>query len=408
MNYFIIVFLIIFPVFSFSTELESKLVQKAETGDVEALVQLYEFYRDNRMSEKADSALNRAAEKGHIPSLKLVYQQTGKILSVGVEAAVNTGLFAPFIAYGERTKSGAMDFSDMDHLPSINGLEGEVSKVKRSIISQITDGKKSSLVEKSKMGDGMPLGQPVRPTMMELRTEKDGSFRLLEPGHEVNGGYLFPPPSLKKRAAEETQEGIRVMYEQTQTRDRLKGDNPVSLTVMEYVFSEEVTEEFKARYEQTGAKEQLSIDDFILRMLTARSLIPEPTENEAFQLLELKMEVGGKYHLEKIDSLEMLNRYAAYRLENNKTQMEYWLSRLKSLANTGDISALQIVYHITGEVLVTGLNAAVDSTMDNSFAEGREKGVSPKITTVKDREEMRNNIVARIKKAPFGNCKGAF
>lgn len=405
MNYFIIVFLIIFPFFSFSAELELKLVQKAEAGDVEALVQLYEFYRDNGRSKEADSALNRAAEKGHIPSLKLVYQQTGKVLSVGVETAINTQLFAPLL----RTKPDLMEFSHMNHLSSINGLEEEISETRRAIISQITDGKKDSLVKKSEAGDRMLQNQPFRPIIMELGAEEDGSFKLLEleSGREVDGRYLFPPPSSKEGAAEETQEGIRVIYEHTKTKGRLKDDRPVSLTVMEYTFPDEVFEEFKARYEQIEAKGKLSIDEFILRMLTIRSFIPAQTEEGTFRPIELKMWASGKFDLEKVDPLKMLGRYTAYRLENSKTQMEYWLGQLKNLANTGDILALQIVYHITGEVLPAGLDAAVNSKINSLFTEGREQSVSPKITTTQNREKVRNNIVARIK-TPFGKCKEAF
>lgn len=399
MNCFIIVFLIIFPVFSFSAEPNSELVQKAEKGDVEALVQLYEFYRDNEKFEKADSALNRAAEKGHVPSLKLVYQQTGKILSVGVEAAVNEQLFAPFM----RANLDLTEFSNMDHLLSLDGVEEKISGTRRSVISQITDGKKTSLAKTSGVDDRMLQDQPIRPIMMDLIAEQDGSFKLLEE-HEAGREYLFPPPSSKEGAAEETQESIRVIYEQTKTQGRLEDDNSVSITVVEeYAFPDEVFEEFKAMYEQTEAKGQLSRDEFILRMLTISSLIPEPTEDGTFRLVELKMKASGEFHLEKLDSLKILDRYVAYRLENNKTQMEYWLDRLKSLANTGDILALQMVYRITGEVLMEGYTKAVSNTADNFFAEDGNKAV----TAIQNKKNINDSVMEKIK-APFGTCKEAF
>ena len=103
----------------------------------------------------------------------------------------------------------------------------------------------------------------------------------------------------------------------------------------------------------------------------------------------------------------MFDLYGGYQAEGNTEEMADWLGQLKRRANEGNVPALRIVYHITGEVLPVGLDAVVSSKMDNLFTEGREQGVSHEITTTQNREQVRNNIVAGIK-APFGTCKEAF
>ena len=399
MNYFIIILFVLFPVFSFAADEDEKenkpfildqsrldsgatlggvepdvnLVEKAEAGDVEALVRLYQFYQDNGESQKADSTLHKAAEKGHIPSLKLIYQQTGEILSAGVEAAVNAHVFAPLRSSGGRTEFGLMHFSYMDHLSSRNGLEESESHFRSSIISQITDGEKNSLVETkttgssslpkdgggeksskkvydvislspeanralherrdigfhvaSSRGDRMLRGQPVRPVIMELT--EDGTFQQVELKLGADGEYLLPP--LREGAAERSQE-------------------------------------------------------FYKRLLREKG--------ELTNVSEFPIEGG------QIDSLIILGRYTAYRLENSETQMEYWLGRLKNVANTGDMLALQMVYRITGEVLTEGYTRVVSNTIDSFFYENREKGISPKMTAMQNRESVSDSVMEQIK-TPF-------
>ena len=331
-NYFIIILLILFPVFSLAAEKEnnpserfildqsrldsgavlggaepdSESVQKAEAGDIEALVRLYEFYRDNGESQKADLTLYKAAEKGHIPSLKLIYQQTRAILLTGLEAAVSAHIFAPLRSFGGRTEFGLMQFSYMDHLSSADGLQEESSRFRSSIISQITDGETDSLVGMKTIGSSS--------------LPKDGR------GGE-SSRKVYDVVSLSPEANRVLHEGRDIGYHAASS----KGDR------------------------------------------TLRG---------------------------QMDSLTMLGRYTAYRLENSTTQMEYWLGQLKRVADTGDMLALQMVYRITGEVLVEGYTKVVSSTIDSFFAEDREKGMSPKMTAMRNRESVRESVREQIK-APF-------
>ena len=191
MNYFIIALFIVSPVLSFAAGDEDKtgikpaksfllgqsrldsgavlggvgpdsdLVQRAEGGNVESMVRLYTFYQKEGDIEKANDFLRRAAEKGDIPSLKLVYQQTGEVLSTGVMVVVDSRLFAPIKAslgnrglwYSTRPMEDlsfrvgreGSDFNDIDSSSWREGLERDKEEIKKTVIYEITDGERNTL-----------------------------------------------------------------------------------------------------------------------------------------------------------------------------------------------------------------------------------------------------------------------
>ena len=425
MKYFIIILFSIFPVFSLAVEGEPDLdlLKKAEAGDIDSIVQLYEFYEKKGDSDKANDYLNKAAEKGHIPSLKLVYQQTGKILSAGVEAAVSAHVFAPLKSSGGRTEFGLMRFNYMDHLSSRDGLEEETSHFRRSIISQITDGETNSLVETKTTGSSS--------------SPKDG-------GGEELSKKVYDVVSLSPEANRALHEGRDIGYHAASSKDdRMLRGQPALMLVGSK--DKGIFERFQAAFEQAQEEGKLGesfyIGEDILRGRQAPPVIFLPAEDGTFRPVKLKMGADGKYlhpppkeevvderfqelykrlkregklqnighlysvssilQMDRLDYLPMiLGRYISYHLENSETRMEYWLSRLKSLANTGDMLALQMVYRITGEVLTEGYTKAVSNTIDSFFAEGREQGVSPKMTAMKNRNSVSESIMQQIK-APF-------
>ena len=82
----LIVFIISLPFFSFGAEkntLDLFLFRRAENGDAEAQLELSQFYYD-----KADTWLRQSIKQGHIPALRVLYEQSGDVPSEGLEVAV--------------------------------------------------------------------------------------------------------------------------------------------------------------------------------------------------------------------------------------------------------------------------------------------------------------------------------
>ena len=137
MTYFTVILLIGFSIISFAID-EKEMLERAEEGDKQAILQLLDFYKNNGNNEQAKVFLEKAAEVGDISSLKEIYQQTGRILFVGVNAAARDRIFGLDLG-GRMTLLKA---SRMDYLSSPQRVADE-SRIREKLINEITQGEQS-------------------------------------------------------------------------------------------------------------------------------------------------------------------------------------------------------------------------------------------------------------------------
>ena len=180
MTYFTVILLIGFSVISFATD-KKEMLERAEAGDKQAILQLLDFYKNNGNNEQAKVFLEKAAEVGDISSLKEIYQRTGRILFVGVNAAARDQIFGLDLG-GRMTLLKA---SRMDYLSSPQRVADE-SRIREKLINEITQGEQSEGGRGGSSGSGNGSGSP-RPSLPSQSIDRrTGGFTLGEAKLGVN------------------------------------------------------------------------------------------------------------------------------------------------------------------------------------------------------------------------------
>lgn len=104
---------------------------------------------------------------------------------------------------------------------------------------------------------------------------------------------------------------------------------------------------------------------------------------------------------ERGDITAMAKLYSFYHNREDKEKREMWLGELKDKANKGDVRALKVVYRITGEVLSSGVNAAVRADVEFAFRD--YQGYQPKVEFYAARK-VHNDLTKAIISLPRGDC----
>ena len=152
MSYFrfslIFLLLISFSIISFATEeLEKEMLKKAEAGDKQAILQLIDFYKENGNVEQAEIFLEKAAKAGDIPSLREVYQKTGRIILTGVDVAVRDQIFVSHLGEDAQIR---VDFLK-EYLSSPERVRDKPT-VRSVVMNEITQGTPSG--DRGNIGSG--------------------------------------------------------------------------------------------------------------------------------------------------------------------------------------------------------------------------------------------------------------
>ena len=394
MKYFIIILFSIFPVFSLAVEGEPDpdLVKKAEAGDIDSIVQLYGFYEKKGDSDKANDFLRKAAEKGHIPSLKLIYQQTGEVLSAGLETVLNAQLFAfTSLRRPGFGNTSLLYFNRLDYLSSERGLEESASEIRKAIINEITDGQRSTLeastentpsFPKNKGGDGSSLSRPPSHNMAEtestsLEIVETYMVYRLEKNEEKMNVWLG---KLKGAAQKGDMFALQIVY-------RITGE------VMSEGYMKVVNATMDSFFEADREK----------------GIHPKMTAMQ--NLREVQNSVMERIKAPFVEDKEgiLLDLYEVHRKSGNTKQMTFWLSKLKDIANQGNTLALKVFYHITNKVLSSGLDSAVAEQVRSAPQE--ETWMHPKMVYMQNRgealENIRRFITSPLRYVRF-RCPGAF
>lgn len=201
MNYFTIVLLIGFSVISFAID-EKEMLEKAEAGDRQAILQLLDFYKSNGNTEQVKVFLEKAAEVGDISSLKEIYQQTGRILLVGVNTAVRNRMSI----LGPGGQMTLLKASRLDYLSSSQRVADE-ARIREELINEITQEKQSGGGRSGGSGSGNEGGAPRLNIEGAENTENKAELAEYE---EAMRPYT---EELLKKAANEDVEAMRELYD---------------------------------------------------------------------------------------------------------------------------------------------------------------------------------------------------
>ena len=429
MKYLIVTLFFIFPVFSFAAEGEPDpvLVQKAEAGDIDSIVQLYGFYEKKGDPDKANDFLRKAAEKGHIPSLKLIYQQTGEILSTGVEIVINSRLraFAPLRGSG-LGNTDLLHFNRLDYLSSERGLAESAVEIRKAVIYEITDGQKNTLEasaentspssknKDSDKGGDPPPRPPSRPIITEL---KEGAFQEVDSQrgehtseiHRQNRSFSPSNAVETELTSLETLETYMVhRLEQNQENmntwlGKLKGfakrGDMLALQMVYRITGEVISEGYTKVVNTTmdsffEADREKGIHPKVTAMQNLREV-----QNSVMERIKTPF-VKGKEGI-------MLELHEIYRRAVDTEQMTFWLNKLREVANKGNTMALKVFYHITNEVLSSGVNAAVAHQVKSAPQE--EIWIHPKMEYMWNRGQALENTMKFITSPlRYVRCPGAF
>lgn len=308
-------------------EPDSDLVKKAEEGDVKSWVQLYSFYQKNRESEKADSALNKAAELGDIPSLQMIYEKTGKIPTAGLNVVIHS--LSPTLSSQRPIGSNLLPlFSYMDYLSSEVGLEEDMLRRKREAIYIITNGVTSVHPDHPNF-----LSKDLQYIEEEVKTaeRKDaisilGLYMVYRSQNDMKKMSLWLE-KLKDVANKGDMLALKMVYRIT---GQVLGEG------YEAAVNNALSEEKRLNLTKTGAR-------------------LKEMQNSVMENIKSSFVAG--------DEGIILVLYGVYRVRKDQGKAGFWLDKLRSEANEGNVSALRVLYHITGEISEKGYNIAVNKIL---------------------------------------------